>query len=50
MRKLAGNQAAYTDLNKRFAAEYGSLYSFGDYVERVKKLSLREFELFPSGG
>jgi hypothetical protein len=50
MRKLAGNQAAYTDLNKRFAAEYDSLYSFGDYVERVKKLSLREFELFPSGG
>jgi len=50
MRNLSSDQAAYTELNKKFAAEYDRLYSFEDYVERVRKLSLRDFEIFPNGG
>lgn len=50
MRNLSRNEAVYTALNKKFASEYDALYSFEDYVGRVKKLSLREFEIFPNGG
>ncbi len=50
MRRLSVDEAAYTDLNKRFASEYDRLYSFEDYVGRVKRLSLRDFEFFPNGG
>lgn len=50
MRRLASDQVAYTDLNRKFAAEYDILYSFEDYVGRVSRLSLRDFEIFPSGG
>jgi len=49
IRKLAGDRAAYAELNGQFRKEYEKLYSYDDYVEQLKKLALREFEIFPSG-
>lgn len=48
IRKLAGDRAAYVELNNQFKKEYEKLYSYDDYVEQLKKLSLREFEILPS--
>lgn len=49
IRELAGNRVAYVELNNQFRKEYEKLYSYGEYIEQLKKLSLREFEIFPSG-
>ena len=49
MKELLADPAAYTALNAAFAAEYDRLYSVNDYVARIRKLTLGQFELFPEG-
>lgn len=47
MRALMNDPSAYKALNQRFSAEYDKLYSFDDYVARVKMLANKQFEIFP---
>jgi hypothetical protein len=47
IRKLQSDRTAYDNLNVEFCKEYERLYSFDDYITRIKKLSVREFEIFP---
>lgn len=47
IRKLQSDRAAYDALNSEFRKEYERLYSFDDYVARIKKLALRDFEIWP---
>jgi hypothetical protein len=34
-------------MNKAFKEEHDKLYSFEDYISRIRKLVLRDFDLFP---
>ncbi len=47
MRSLQANPAAYAELNRQFVLEYEKLYSLDDYVEQIRKLCLKQFELYP---
>lgn len=47
MRRLMGDPEGYKGLNKAFVGEYDKLYSFDDYVHRVKMLANKQFEIFP---
>ena len=48
MRRLSADPKLYKSLNKAFKAEHDKLYSFGDYVGCIRKLVLRDFDLFPT--
>lgn len=48
IQELGTNEAAYAELNRAFVAEYDKLYSKEDYLDRIKKLALKEFEIFPN--
>lgn len=48
IQNLVGDPATYVKLNGQFQKEYGKLYSYDGYVEQLKKLSLRKFEILPS--
>jgi len=47
MLRLSQDELLYTQVNRRFVEEHQKLYSHEEYVEQVKKLSLRQFEYFP---
>ena len=47
MRRLAADPDLYKSLNRDFKAEHDKLYSFDDYIERIRKLVLRDFDLIP---
>ncbi len=40
MRHLSKDQMAYEQLNNRLQEEYKNLYSFTDYVNKIRKLLL----------
>ncbi|MBR1219669.1 hypothetical protein JQ557_16805 [Bradyrhizobium sp. U87765 SZCCT0131] len=44
---LAANREAYVKLNKELLEEYHKLYKFDEYIAQLKKLSLKQFEVFP---
>jgi len=44
---LSSNESAYSELNAAFLREYHELYSFDEYVDQIRKLTLRSFEIFP---
>ena len=48
MKRLASDPDLYKSLNRDFKAEYDKLYSFDDYLARIRMLALREFELQPT--
>ncbi|MDR3671943.1 MAG: hypothetical protein P4L36_13930 [Holophaga sp.] len=45
---LSQDADAYEALNKQLKAEYDKLYSYNEYIDQIKKLSLKEFDLLPS--
>jgi hypothetical protein len=47
IRKLQSDRTAYDRLNAEFCKEYEQLYSFDDYIARIKKLSVRDFDISP---
>jgi hypothetical protein len=47
MRRLAADPELYKAMNKAFKEEHDKLYSFEDYISRIRKLVLRDFDLFP---
>lgn len=47
MSQLINDEFRYNELSKAFQMEYKKLYDYGDYISRLRKLSLREFEIFP---
>lgn len=44
---LMNNPDQYNSLSQRFQAEYKKLYSLDNYVQQIRKLCLRRFELLP---
>jgi hypothetical protein len=44
---LSRNREVYRSLNKKWIEEYSKLYDYDDYLEKIKKLAFKEFELFP---
>lgn len=50
MRYLAADPERYKALNKAFKEEHDNLYRYEDYVARIRKLALRDFDLFPQPG
>lgn len=44
---LMNNEAEYKKLNLNFLQEFRKLYSFDQYMMQLRKLALREFELYP---
>ena len=48
MRALESDRARYTNLNTALRAEWEKLYRYDEYLEKLKKLALREYEIFPS--
>lgn len=48
MRKLMLDRDSYERLNTEYLRELKRLYSFEDYIEQIKKLSLRQFEILPT--
>lgn len=49
MRRLERDEDAYSRLNRAFMAEYHKLYSYDEYVDRVRKLAIQQFDYFPAG-
>jgi hypothetical protein len=47
IRRFASDPELYRSVNKAFKEEHDKLYSYADYVERIQKLVLRDFDLFP---
>ena len=47
MRRLAADPDLYKSVNKAFKQKHDKLYSFDDYVSRIRQLALRDFDLFP---
>ncbi|MBX3021242.1 MAG: hypothetical protein KF799_06140 [Bdellovibrionales bacterium] len=47
IRHLSKDQQAYKMLNVQLSNEYSKLYSFDEYVEQIKSLSVRRFGLLP---
>lgn len=47
MRNLANSVNSYKKLNAELQSEYNKLYSFDDYMNQLKKLSMRDFEIYP---
>lgn len=47
IRQLLADNAAYVELNRELRSEYDALYNYDDYMNQIKKLSLKSFELFP---
>lgn len=45
---LESNPEHYKDLNRKWIEEYKELYSLDEYRSKIKKLAVREFELFPT--
>jgi hypothetical protein len=37
----------YKSVNKAFKQEHDKLYSFDHYISRIRRLALRDFDLFP---
>ena len=48
MRRLSADPELYKSLNRAFKEEHDKLYNFGDYVGCIRKLVLRDFDLFPT--
>jgi len=48
IRHLSSNRVAYEELNRTWVAEYDKLYNYDEYCERILKLAMCEFELFPN--
>lgn len=48
IRRLAGDPDLYRSVNKAFREEHDKLYSLDDYVRCIRRLTLREFDLFPA--
>jgi len=47
IKRLDSDPGRYTKLNRALVAEWDKLYSYDEYVEQIKKLVNKEFELFP---
>lgn len=47
MRDLMNDGNRYRTLNRKLIAEYDKLYSFDGYIEQLRKLALRSFEILP---
>jgi hypothetical protein len=47
MRRLAADPDLYRSVNKTFKQEHDKLYSLDDYITRIRRLALRDFDLFP---
>ena len=47
IRSLEADPKEYTALNKRLLVKWDELYSFEDYVDKIKKLINREFTIYP---
>lgn len=48
VRTLAGEESTFTALNAALRAEHDKLYSLEGYVAQIKKLALKDFEIFPA--
>ncbi len=48
MKHLAGNAEAYRETGDQFRALHDSMYSEIDYIEQIRKLAMREFEVLPT--
>lgn len=48
MRSLEADEKSYCELNRMLLSEYQRLYSFDEYVESIRKLSLHQFDYYPS--
>jgi hypothetical protein len=48
MRRLSADPELYKSVNRAFKEEHDKLYSFEDYVGRIRKLVMRDFDLIPS--
>lgn len=48
MRRLASDPDLYKSLNRDYKKAHDALYSFDDYVGCVRKLVMRDFDLFPT--
>jgi hypothetical protein len=44
---LLNDRPAYVKLNDQFRKEYHKLYRYEEYVDQIKKLALKQFEVFP---
>lgn len=47
MRRMATDANLYKSVNEAYKQEHDKLYSFDDYISRVRRLSVRDFDLFP---
>jgi hypothetical protein len=47
MLHFAQNPDEYKELNRQWIREYEKLYSHEDYCEKIQKLAMGEFEIFP---
>lgn len=47
MLRLTQDEQAYEGLNEKWRSEYCKLYRYDEYVEQIKKLSLKQFEIWP---
>jgi len=48
MRDLMKDGDRYRTLNRKLIAEYDKLYSFNGYIEQLRKLALKSFEIQPA--
>jgi hypothetical protein len=48
MKRLAADPNFYESLSKKFKESHDALYDYNEYVGCVKKLVLRDFDLFPN--
>lgn len=47
MQELAQDPKRYAELNRRWVAEYEKLYSYDDYLARIRKLAVGKFDFHP---
>ncbi|WP_221793643.1 hypothetical protein [Aquisediminimonas sediminicola] len=48
--EFSHSEKLYVDTNKELVDRYDDLYSKDEYIEKIKRLTLRQFELMPSRG
>jgi hypothetical protein len=48
MRRLAADPVLYKSVSKTFKDAHDKFYSFDDYIDRIRRLAIRDFDLFVS--
>ncbi|UWQ79454.1 hypothetical protein K3725_00100 [Leisingera sp. S132] len=47
IRRLMNDPVEFREVNRELLSRYEELYSFEEYVQQIRKLALKEFEIFP---